>query len=479
VELTAADYLAIIRRRFLVVVAMVLLFGGIAYAMQSATSPTYSATAEVFLNPIIDPVSGTPQVSKRDTLVNMDTEQRLAVSIDVAEEVRKDLSITDVSARELRNHVATAAVPETELLRITYRGSQPEIAIERARAWAEQYLSRRKSGVLADRAETVASLQTQIDDATADLAEISQEIDDLTPGSADRFSAEARREAKQRLLTSLQDSLVTVTSASANTGQITDAPSFAKTLRPFGKRETTAVLFAGVLIGIVAAFVVDRSDRRIRRVDDVVALGVASLGSFARAQPDGDAASRARSMLAGAADAPKALLVAPIDDPIAGAVVGDGLARAYAAAGQRVVVIAADADHPELERLLGVSPTPGLSDAISNGQLLDQLAIGVDTKVGVLAAVGSGASGGWQPGMLARRDAHALMRDAADRVDILIIVCAPLSSSPAGLDLADLVDSCVIAARSRVTSAVRFASGLAELRRVGINVAGAILVGRK
>lgn len=479
-ELTAGDYLAIIRRRFLVVVAMVLLFGGIAYALRAGTSPTYSATAEVFLNPIIDPVSGTPQVSKRDTLVNMDTEQRLAVSIEVAEKVHDALQLPpDVTPRELRSNVATAAVPETELLRITYRANQPEVAIDRARAWAEEYLAQRRAGVLADRKDQVDSLQAQIDDATADLAEISQEIDELEPGSADRFSAEARREAKQRLLTALQDSLVTVTSASASVGQVTDAPSFAKTLRPFGKRETSAVLMAGVVLGLAGAFVVDRSDRRIRRADEIAAMGLPSLGEFPRGRIDPVASSRARSMLTGADAAPRTLLVAPIDDAIAGAVVGNSLARAYAAAGQRVVVVAADPENSELERLLDLAAVPGFADAIAEGRMLDRLASIVKAPVGDLAGIGSGTAAHFGPGVLARPDAHELVRDVAARVDVLIIVCAPLSVSSGGLDLAPVVDGCVVAVRSKVTTATRLAEALAELRRVGIDVAGSILVNRK
>ena len=478
-ELTAADYAAVLRRRLPVLVLVVALFGLIAYAMQSSAEPRYSATTEVFLNPIIDPVSNTPQVSKRDTLVNMDTERRLATSVAVAEQFRDKLEIGDESARQLRGHVVTTAVPETELLLITYNAATPETATDRSLAWAVEYLALRKATVESNRREIADSLQTQIDVATADLAAISTEIADLPPDSADRFSAEARREAKQRLLTALQESLVMVTSASTNTGTVVNAPSSARAVQPFGRREIIAVLFAGLLIGIALAFVLDRADRRIRRADDIALAGVPVLGEFTKNAYDAGVASRARSMLAGGDEPGGIILVASTDDPAAGAVVALHLARAYAAADRKVAIIATDADRPEVERMLGVSSTPGVSDVVVGGHNLAAAMRSVEVPVGALAVLGSGDPNRWRPGMLACRDAHEMVESLAARVDVVIVLAAPLDVSSTALDLAPIADRGVLAIRRNSSSATKFAKGLAELRKLELDVAGVVLVGRK
>ncbi len=477
-ERTAGDYLAVLRRRFVVVASTVVLFGLIVGALRVVAPESYKATAVVFLAPIIDPVSNTPLVSKRDTLVNMDTEMRLAVSFDVAEGVRDELVLRGEESSDLVGHVSTSAVQNTELLRISYEAADANTAIERASAWARSFVAVRLADLSDDRQEVADSLNTQIEAAITDIAAISADIATLQAGSDARFNAEARRDAKQRLVASLQDALVRVSSVSLNVGKVVSTPGAATQNTPIGPREAGATVVVGLIAGIGLAFVRDRADHRFHSAEDVALAGITALGEFSRtATFDAAAANRARSRIGSMPNAQEKLLVVPIDEGEAGAIVANGLARSYATAGRRVAVVATDPQQNHIERLLGVPVKPGLSDAIASNQALDVLATGVAVPVGAILAIGSGTNLPLQAGMLANHDGHELLRGVGANVDTLIIVCPPLSESKACLDLSAVGDTCVLAL-SAATTTGDAAVGIAELQNAGIDIAGAVLVRR-
>lgn len=476
-ELTTADYLAILRRRAAVVLAVLALTVMLVVALAAKSASTYKATAEVFVTPIIDPVSNTPSVAKRDTLVNLGTEQRLATSLAVAEAVRTELEIDDLSARELRNKVAAVQVPETELLRISYLDKDPDIAKQRASAWGQAYLDLRRSRAAASRAEITDQIEADIDTAVAELAELNARIADPDLGAAERFSADAQREAALNQLQILQDNLVKVKTASLDPGQVITEPQNANEQKSFGSKQMFILIIMGGFGAVALALLVERLDRRVRGEADLAGTGLTVLGVLPRTRADAVAANRLRNVVMHGEPAPRVVIVSG-DDARGTAVVGSQLGRALAAAGVSTLLVSAMPESGELERLFGVPATDGLVEVV-NGDLELERAVHAVDGAGPLAVMSAGAAGTWRPGLLARPSARRVIDAAVAQHDVVLIVTPSVLTATTALDLSGRADRTVMVVGHKDANADRIAQAAAELERVGVRPDGAVLVTRK
>ncbi len=476
-ELTTADYVAILRRRAAVVVAVLALTVLAIASLSVSSASTYSATTEVFVTPIIEPVSNTPQVAKRDTLVNLGTEQRLATSLAVAEQVRTNLAIDDVSARALRSKVFAAQIPETELLRISYSDDEPEIAKERSKAWAQTYLALRQERAAASRRTVTDDLEDDIDAAVEAIAVLNATIAETEPGTPERFNADAQREAKVSELQILQDNLVKVKTSSLDPGQIVTEPQNAAEQQTFGKKELAVLLVVGITAAIALAIAVERLDRRVRGVADLAGTGVRVLGTLSRTRADADAANRLRNVLVHGETTPKRIVVSG-DDDSATAIVGTQLARAFASAGTSTLVVGSNPVAGDVEKAFGVGAAPGVSDVVVGDATLAD-AISAVGGSGSLSVLPSGSANSWRPGLLARPAAMRALDDAAQSFDVVIIVAPSVLSSSNALDVSADADAVLLVVGHRGANADRVTTAVSEFARSGSDTTGAVLVSRK
>jgi capsular polysaccharide biosynthesis protein len=128
------DYLRIMRRHWLVIVAMTMATVALAAVFTFLQTPQYSSSAQLFIS---TPGSDTAEAYTGGLF----SQQRvtsyadLADSRQVASEVADEIGL-DVDPIELAERVTATAVPETVILEITVTDPDPEMAQELAQTYA-------------------------------------------------------------------------------------------------------------------------------------------------------------------------------------------------------------------------------------------------------------------------------------------------------------------------------------------------------
>ncbi len=120
------------------VLAAALIGGLVAALIAWRQTPIYASEAKVLVKSVVlSPTDSTQTIE-----VNMDTEAELAISAPVAELVQKDLDLSD-APDDLAADLNVEVAPSTEILSFTYEASDPEVAQQRAQAFADAYLAYR------------------------------------------------------------------------------------------------------------------------------------------------------------------------------------------------------------------------------------------------------------------------------------------------------------------------------------------------
>ncbi len=240
-----ASALRVLRRRWLIVVAVVLACVAAAVASHERTQKTYAATANVAFKgetlsdaalQVTPSGSGEPQ---RDAA----TEVLIAHSPEVAEAVRKQLGLPS-SASELLDEVTVEAAPNADILNIAATTDEPQYSARLANAFAQQYIDFKASAQLANIGTAQSQLQRQ--------------INALPTGSAERVLLQ---ESEQRL-----SELRAVAGGSANIIGRASPPT-----SPVGKSLSTVVVI-GIAIGLAVAFLIvfllESLDRRLQSIEE-------------------------------------------------------------------------------------------------------------------------------------------------------------------------------------------------------------------
>lgn len=284
---------------------------------------------------------------------------------------------------------------------------------------------------------------------------------------------------------------------SANAQQVESAsvPSVPFTPRP--KRNAAFALVVSLLLAAGLAYLLERLDRRIKRVDGLVdAYALPLLVEIPHVgEPTVDAEGGVE--LSPALREPFRSLhvnvrLASIDRPIrtllvTSAVPGEGkstvvrnLALAYREAGLRVAVIDSDLRSPDMATAFHVAERPGMTDVLVGNQTLDDALrpVGVvatapspamvaveahaasgqnghskgAAAVGTLAVLTSGPQPPNPPAVLSAERVRSLLAEVARKHDIVLIDSPPLLPVADTVPLVSAADGVVIVARMRRTT---------------------------
>lgn len=242
----------------------------------------------------------------------------------------------------------------------------------------------------------------------------------------------------------------------------------------------------GVLLGLLAAFLRDTFDRRLRgRQDTAQAFAAPVLGEIPRSARrvhllEGDIASfsalRAALQLLALRRPLKTLLVTSAGSAAAAVPVAAGLAGAYARSGARVVLVEADVRNPSLVGPLALgSSAPGLVDVLY-GSSVEGALRGfpvVQGEIDVLLA-GNEVSG-VEADVLGSAATGDLIDRLAGSYDIVVIAAPPLTLGADALELARLVDGTLVVARPGHTSEAEASHVRELLAGVGLELLGVVL----
>jgi capsular exopolysaccharide synthesis family protein len=249
-------------------------------------------------------------------------------------------------------------------------------------------------------------------------------------------------------------------------------------------------LMAGFWISIVGVVLADRLDRRLHYPQQVTReMGLPIIGAVPRfaQRRDGPAATDVaqvvealRTVRLNVAHAYGAMPSAPIVITITSPGPGDGksfvagnLARAFADAGQRTLLIDGDTRRGVLHRMLNTLRKPGLVDHLTGAAALERVVQRTDHPL--LEFVGSGARQGDTPELLSSQAMAQFLAYARTAYQVVLVDSPPLGAGVDPFVLGTLTGSLLIVLRTGATDRELAASKLEGIERLPIRVLGAVL----
>lgn len=252
------DVVAMIVRRWPVVVGFSVVGLVAGYLVYAAAPTTYSATARVQVLPFDDAFGDAKSVE-----VDMSTERDLVKADAVADAIRAKVGLEGEN-RAIRSHITVVIDPEgnSDVMAITFDGDTAKQTQEGANAAAEGYLAQRKAGAKSTADKALARLNEDIVAAQTAVTEATAAVNRAPAGSVERTQAQAALQVATSKLAQLQaqqtkirqfdpDAVGTITSRASNADPVTSKMALGKAVGIFG-------LF--VLAGLAVAWLLDRRD---------------------------------------------------------------------------------------------------------------------------------------------------------------------------------------------------------------------------
>jgi capsular exopolysaccharide synthesis family protein len=445
--------LRLLRQRAPLIALCVVLTGGAAFVLSKAQTKQYTATAHIlFRNAQQDQqAAGLQVVNETNPQPQTDTNLKLATLPRVAAETAVALQ-HGLTQKQVSNAVSVAQESDTDLASVAATWTSPTFAAEMANTYAQK--------VIADRQRADANYYSNA------LEAVNLEFRALT--AAQQRGVEGAdlkdRASSLQILNQLQSGEVQLEQAATSpTG-----PSSPKTLR-----NTLLGAFVGLLLGLGLAFLLHRTDRRLREPSDledvyrVPLLAVVPESSALRQSQTGNGSMRqlppAEAEIFGLlrahiryfnVDRQMKLMV------IVSAAPGDGkttvarnLAIAAATVGSRVLYVEADLRRPVAARCFGIAGAPGLSEVLLGEDNLDdavqtvELATRKGTNQGVDVLVAGGVLPPNPPQVMESQAMETLLDATRSAYDLVVIDTPPLVLLPDAFPLIRRADGVVIVSR--------------------------------
>jgi len=432
---------------------------------------------------------------RTNNTINLDTEAQLVGSGAVAVKAAALLR-TSVNPIELAKDVSVEVPANTTVLVVRFEANTPPAAQAGSHAFAEAYLRNREETARSGLDAQIKSLTLKLRQLTTNLKVINSKLAVAKPGSSQRGNLESLRSNSQNQLNSLSGKLNELTTTTVGAGNIiSDARLPDTPTSPNGMLNMATGTMAGLLLGLVLAFVRERFDRRLRTVADVrdrARIGVlAALDERTTPHfddvlqpygPGGRVFNRLRNEVLAALDpGDQIIVVTGASRGPASTLVAANLAAALARTGSDVVLIGAHlpdsmVEAAPLARMLGVSAMPGLSDLLS-GRIGLARALQRTPRIPSLRVIttgGTATAAGLMQSQRLRDTLEALRRQGG-----YVVIEAPSTSSSADAQsLASLADAAILAVELRRTRRPAVLDAADQLDRVDTKLLGAVVLPR-
>lgn len=434
-----SDYVSILRKRWLYVVAPVLISVAVSLGLSFSAVPEYQSTASVYFalpygNTANDLVQGSnfaqQQLSSYATLATLPVVLEPVIKRLDLVEGDEESGFVPTSARTLAGAITATASVDSVIIDITATNSSPAAAAQIANAVATEL------GVV---------------------------VNQLSPRNDSGNS---------------QIDVSTVATATAPS-----SPSSPKT-----KRDLGVAALAGLFLGLLLAYARDRLDTRVRGLADladVTALGTIPFEKAAGSSPL-IIKNRSRSVRAEAVRQVRTnLQFADVDHPlqmfvVTSSVAAEGksstatnLALVFADAGRNVLLVEADLRRPKVSDYLGLERAVGLTNVLAGQVELDH-AFQVWTA-GNLTVLPSGSTPPNPSELLGSHNMIELLAALRQRFDIVIIDTPPLLPVTDAAVLAARTDGAVVVVGYGKVTRKQTASAIESLRSVDARVLGVVL----
>ena len=488
-----ARYLMTLRERLGLIVACVAITLAVAVAYLAVTDETYEADADLLVTPVAseDQLPGLGLIPESpDPTRDVETVAALVTKRDVAERVIRRLRL-DESTDDVLGRVQAEPVAQSNLVAIVAEGATPEEARDLANAFAD--------GVVEERTQ---QLHEQLDILIPSL----QERVAVDPEANSGPGSLAEQLAQAETLRAGPDPTMRVETRAA----APDSPA-----APNEKLTIAAGLLAGLVLGIGGAFALHAIDPRLRREEQLRELyrlpilaripketrapttsrgkrrlGIGPRRRRRRALAPGqlspvtlEAYRSLRAMLGARANATvrgpesRSILVTGPSPSEGKTTTAINLASSLALAGNRVILIEADFRRPTMGEAMGVRPSVGIGKVLLGSATLEQALVSAKPFGDSLRLLLVERANDWLPEVLSLPAAGALLSQAEELADYVVVDSPPLTEVIDALPIAQEVDDVVLVVRlgsSRLTQLERLSDLLAQN---GITPAGFALVG--
>ncbi|MDH3704678.1 MAG: polysaccharide biosynthesis tyrosine autokinase [Acidimicrobiia bacterium] len=513
------DYLNAVRSRKWLVLACTLIGLGLALLYIESRTPTYSAEAKVIVNPT--PVGA---IDARLKEPNLEEEREKFDSFPVADQVIAELGLDADSQGLLLDSLSVSFRPDSAVLTAKYESTDTAEAQQLVNAFARQYVDARNAQDDAWYQGQLTPLQAELEPIDEELQIVEFQIVTQTAElDAVRATTNAANPDRTQEITNLTNSLASLradrsrlsalrTPINASISQIqrdqaTRAPAgeilqeAREPTTPVGLGDSTIMaigLLGGLIVGVIASFVLDRLDSSARDEGDIeLAAGTSVLGTVPRfglgsrsgasavvMLSSGKSANLQRSREAfrrlrtsvqylSASGGLRSVIITSAQPGEGKSVMAANLAVALAQGGTSVVLVSADLRRPTVEELFSVPNRSGLSEALQSDNPSDVplISVGVEN----LAIVPAGPTPERPGELLGSPQFQTLITRLEGLYDLVIIDTPPvLAAADAGAAsaAADGVIVLVDTARTDTQLMLRVRS---DLDRAGANVVGAVI----
>ncbi|MBI2708720.1 MAG: polysaccharide biosynthesis tyrosine autokinase [Actinobacteria bacterium] len=510
------DYIRTLRRRWLTVAMMVVLFLALAGGLDATRPRVYAATARLLVErPPGSAQLDTVPANRQDADRNLQNEIAFLQSGAVKTAVRQRLGFSP--------DVTVSGSTAADVISVTARSRKPATAALIANVYADSFSEQRRQTKLQDYLKSAGALQSQIDatnkaasDITAKQADLNGQIaavkanpalDPATRASqvaaienllkdynATNQSKLAGLRSELQLLQGTQQQFVAQAQLVQTSGAriISEATPSTAPVSPKPVRDLALAGFLGLAVGVVLAFVRDHLDDSLLSRDDLErASGLRILGMVPRL--DGVAQRHPVTMLDPQAPASEAfhslrtaLQFISVDRQlervlITSSLTGDGktttvanLAVSLARTGRRVICVGCDLRRPALHDQFGVRDDIGFTSVLL-GDVSLQDALQPVPDVRNLWVLASGPKPPNPSELLATNAAGRLLRELSAEADLVLIDSPPLLPVADAQVLTAYVDAVVLVASVGTTNRHAIAHAAETLAEIGAPTIGTIL----
>lgn len=507
------DYLRVFRRQLALIVAITLLGAAAAAAYTFRRTPVYESSASVLVRAIT--TNAFDPGSRVDQQLNMFNQRQLAQSEPVAALAAKTLKTTATPA-QLLEHVKVDVPANSQILRVKYQDTVPLTAQRGADAFAKAYLVSREADARAQATTSQKSLQKDIARFQKQASAAEKQIADPDADSATRQAAQAKLAAANNRLDQLLSQLSGFQSLDFTPGTVIAAAGLPATpASPNNRLDVGIGLLVGLFLGVVLAFVRDRTDDRLRgredlaeRLDRPVLATIPPLSKRVRQegklrwkrrsrnslvtleQPNSPAAESYRTLRTRMARLASQLDINSVMVVSAG--VGEGksttaanLAVVLAETGKDVLLVSADLRRPRVHQFFSLQNKSGLSNLLTDGTPPDKRKGPVADGKQMASELWSVAPNLWvvlsgplppHPSALMDSDSmRQFLKEQRDLFDFIVLDCPPALVVADSMALAPLADAVLVVADAKESDRDLVSRLKEELEQVGGKIVGAVL----
>ncbi len=495
-EMTMRDIVKVAVRRRLAVIGVVVGCIVLALAYTLVQTPNYSAESEV----LVQTSGRDPLLSQTSTLSDRSIQTQLQVieSPAVRERVMKDL---DLAA--LPPEVEATAVPQTDVISLEVRAGSADNAARYANAYASAYIDVRRDQVLAELLAAGNAVQIAIDAVQADLDAVDalESVGNGAPNDVALADALANFPSRTALADQLAEFSTTLNQLRVDAALRTGGTTIIRVAEVPGKPVGLIPVFLfplavaiGLVLGLLAALLIDHLDDKIRTEDDLsrlVTLPVLATVPVAK-QPDSRLIAisepgnssveayrdlRTNLRFLGLNRDVRVIQVTSPTDSGGKTSTAANLSVVLAQAGNRVALVDANLRMPKVHEVLALPQAPGFTDMLLGKAASEAVNDVIVDDVNTLSAYTSGLVPTNPSELLSGQRTQQLIKELGAKYDYVIVDSASVLAVSDAVELSGSVDALLLVVQAGRTTREQLAEALGRLDQVDAPVAGIVFNG--